>query len=232
MAGHGRANFFVLVYPIHWTKIFCETDHQGLSSSGVTVIDYQAEWFHKSPFEFIAVAVGLWLRQQAATTGVINSEREQRYLRNAFSVGGSNGSVWSFPFCFNRISTFPSASSSCFRQVAESCMPSSNSVRDLSSGTSPFSSSRTIFSNRSRHSSNFTNPFAPTYIVMPFRGRNVQQNLAKFVISWALPFPKGNSFVTVAKLSDSSSKIKLRSRGLSRAPPKHPLRKCSGSEER
>jgi hypothetical protein len=36
---------------------------------------------------------------------------------------------------------------------------------------------------------------------MPFRARNVQQNLAKFVISWARAFPKGNSSSTVAKLS-------------------------------
>src|SRR5208282_4118692 len=104
-----------------------------------------------------------WLRQQSASTGVDHFRAGTRYyLRNAFSAGGSNGSVWSFPFCFNRISTFPSASSSCLRQVAESCMPSSNSVSDFSRGTSPFSSSWTIFSRRSRHSSNFTNPIAPT----------------------------------------------------------------------
>src|ERR1700739_664519 len=102
----------------------------------------------------------------AATAGCYhrrleNSERGRRYLRDAFSAGGSNGSVWSFPFCFNRISTFPSASSSCCLQLAESCMPSSNSVRDFSRGTSPFSNSWTIFSRRSRQSSNFTNPIAP-----------------------------------------------------------------------
>src|ERR1700731_2989145 len=83
----------------------------------------------------------------------------------ALSVKGSNDSAWSFPFCFSRISTLPSACSSSFRQVAESCMPSSKSVRDLSKGISPFSSSCTIFSKRWRQSSNFGNgrSLAPFY---------------------------------------------------------------------
>src|SRR5258705_3082600 len=60
----------------------------------------------------------------------------------------SNGSAWILPFCFRRISTLPSASSNSLRQEAESCMPSSNRVSDFSSGTSPCSSSWTIFSRR------------------------------------------------------------------------------------
>src|SRR5579862_4349598 len=57
------------------------------------------------------------------------------------SAIGSNGSAWSFPFFFSRISTFPSACSSSLRQAEESCIPSSKRVRDFSKGTSPFSSS-------------------------------------------------------------------------------------------
>src|ERR1700685_4390107 len=175
MPRNGGTNFFIPSNEVDWTEMFGKTNHQSLSSSGVGVIDNQANWFHKSPLNHRGVRGGLWLRQLTATTGVYVSEREQRYLRNAFSVGGSNGSAWSLPFCFSRISTFPSASSSCLRQVAESCMPSSNRVRDFSSGTSPFSSSSTIFSNRSRHSSNFANHLAPVSIVMPFGAQNVQQ---------------------------------------------------------
>src|SRR5450755_196792 len=77
------------------------------------------------------------------------------------SVNGSNGSAWSFPFFFNRISTLPSACSSSFRQAEDSCMPSSKRVRDFSRGTSPFSSSCTIFSKRWRHSSNLGNGSTP-----------------------------------------------------------------------
>ena len=68
--------------------------------------------------------------------------RQPFYLRpGAFSARDSNGSAWSLPFCFSRISTLPSAASNSLRQEAESCMPSSNKVKDFSSGTSPFSNS-------------------------------------------------------------------------------------------
>ena len=177
MPFYGHAHFFVSFRYVYRSKILGKTDRQSLSSSGVIVIDNQVEWFHRSPLSHRGYGVPL-----AATANCYHRRDRIRaraallfgYFRNALSVGGSNGSVWSFPFCFNRISTFPSASSNCLRQVAESCMPSSKSVRDFSSGTSPFSSSSTIFSSRSRQSSNFTNPFAPVPIVMPFPRRNVQ----------------------------------------------------------
>jgi hypothetical protein len=71
------------------------------------------------------------------------ADRNPHIYRRAgdFSVSASNGSACSFPFLFSRISTFPSACSSSVRQADESCIPSSNSVREVSKGTSPFSSS-------------------------------------------------------------------------------------------
>src|ERR1035438_5797063 len=78
MPGYGRLNFFVLAYPIHGTKILGKTDRQGLSSSGVIVIDNQAEWFHKSPLEFTAVAVG-----PAATASSCYHRRSQIRARNS-----------------------------------------------------------------------------------------------------------------------------------------------------
>src|SRR5258708_13322360 len=58
----------------------------------------------------------------------------------------------SFPFCFRRISTLPSASSNSLRQEVESCTPSSKSFNACSSGALPFSSSSTICSRRSSQS--------------------------------------------------------------------------------
>src|SRR5258708_22461409 len=60
----------------------------------------------------------------------------------------------SFPFCFKRISTLPSASSNSLLQEVESCTPSSKSFNAFSSGTLPFSSSSTICSRRCKQSSN------------------------------------------------------------------------------
>src|SRR6266852_1132113 len=87
------------------------------------------------------------------------------YLRDG---SGSKASAFILPFCFSRISTLPSASSSSLRQAAESCIPSSNSVRDFSKGTSPFSSSCTIFSRRWRHSSNLGKESTPGFVSMAY----------------------------------------------------------------
>src|SRR5438105_1270826 len=120
--------------------------------------DYPAGVLHPRtsyyPPSNCTVINGYWLHRKIRLCGAdvkITSDDEpnRRYFRSgAFSDGGSKGSAWSFPFCFSKISTLPSASSNCLRHVAESCMPSSNSVKDLSKGTSAFSSSWTIFSSR------------------------------------------------------------------------------------
>src|SRR5437588_2480899 len=88
----------------------------------------------------------------------------------AFSVRGSNGSGWSLPLFLSRISTFPSACSSSLRQEFESSIPSSNKVRDFCRGTSPLSSSCTIFSRRWRHSSNLGNELAPLIFILRSSG--------------------------------------------------------------
>src|SRR5882724_2543309 len=103
-----------------------------------------------SPVSYVQLIGVLRLRNGFASRSRYPAQDDS--LREALS--GSKASVWSFPFCFSRISTLPSASSNSLRQAAESCIPSSNSVRDFSRGTSPFSSSCTIFSRRWRHSSN------------------------------------------------------------------------------
>ena len=160
---HRRLNLRVAAGQINRFKVLGKTNRQSLSSSGVILIKDYTQCFHNVPLTSPRPRGGLGCDSKRLAQALsIPIRARLRYLRNAFSAGGSNDSVWSFPFCFSRISTFPSASSSCFRQVAESCMPSSKSVRDFSRGTSPFSSSLTIFSRRSRHSSNFTNPIAPT----------------------------------------------------------------------
>src|ERR1035438_3979597 len=125
---------------------FRETDRQIFSCSGVFLIEDYAEWFHDFPLTTPPVRGDLGCagnppRRRGRCQIRSSCKSLVPYLRKTFSAGGSKGSVCSCPFCLSRISTFPSASSSCFRQVAESCMPSSNSVRDFSSGTSPFSSS-------------------------------------------------------------------------------------------
>ena len=71
------------------------------------------------------------------------------YFTSPDEVAVSKASGWSFPLRFSRTSTLPSASSSSFRQEPESFIPSSKSSKARSRDTSPFSSSPTIFSNRS-----------------------------------------------------------------------------------
>src|ERR1700676_3347484 len=58
-----------------------------------------------------------------------------------------NGSGWTSPARFIRISTRVSASSSCLRQASLSFIPRSNSSRARSRGSSPLSISLTMFSN-------------------------------------------------------------------------------------
>ena len=70
------------------------------------------------------------------------------------SVRASKGCAWSLPPCFIRISTFPSAASSSWRQALDSRTPSSNSLSDCSSDRSPRSNCSTIFSSCCRQSSN------------------------------------------------------------------------------
>src|SRR5277367_3174254 len=163
MLGDRGTDFSVGVSQINRFKLLGKANRQSLTNSGVVLIEDYTQCFHNIPLTTPQIGGDLGCDSQllAQTFGVVIDSVESDpsrvlYLRNAFSAGGSNGSACSFPFCFNRISTLPSASSSCFLQVAESCMPSSKSVSDFSRGTSPFSSSWTIFSRRSRHSSNFT----------------------------------------------------------------------------
>jgi hypothetical protein len=64
-----------------------KTNRQSLCSFGVILIEDYTEWFH----DFTRLHRNSrrpWLRQQTASTGVINSESRQRYLRNTFSARG------------------------------------------------------------------------------------------------------------------------------------------------
>src|SRR5258708_12366853 len=68
---------------------------------------------------------------------------------DSFSPSGSNFSATSLPSAFfNRISTLPSASSSCFWHSRESATPSSNNFMDSSSKSSGLSSFPTTPSSR------------------------------------------------------------------------------------
>src|ERR1019366_6104617 len=201
MPGYGRLNFFVLAYPIHGTKILGKTDRQGLSSSGVIVIDNQAEWFHKSPLEFTAVAVG------PAATASCYHRRSQIRARNSvtFATPSRSGARTVQFGAFRSVLTesqlflpLPPIVSGKSRKAA--CLL--RRELEISPVEPPLFPAPGRSSLTARGIPQ-TSPihFAPVYIVMPFRARNVQQNLAKFVISWALAFPKGNSTSTVAKLS-------------------------------
>src|SRR5712671_30075 len=117
------------------------------------------------------------------------------------SPSGSNGCATSLPSAFfNKISTLPSASSSCFWHSRESATPSSNNFMASSSDSCGLSSFRTTSSSRARERSKsgffassgflgtgvFTRPFqvalifskratSPEFIIPPPKSTNTNQ---------------------------------------------------------
>ena len=110
MPGNGGAHLFAGAGQMNRVKMLGKTYRQNARNPGVILIDDYTEWFHDFPL-IHRKSRRPWLRQQTASTGVINSKSRHRYLRNTFSAGASNGSVCGFSFCSNKISTLPTVRS-------------------------------------------------------------------------------------------------------------------------
>src|SRR5215472_3601177 len=155
------SQFIKRAHCAHLSKRVAQRGHNGLGRASVSLQNDYTGILHTIP---VCCRRHGWFGRRSLrgvesllrtfTDGATTNPRA--YFRpGAFSAWGSNGSAWSLPFCLSKISTLPSASSSSLRQAEDSCIPSSKRVNDFSRGTSPFSNSWTIFSRRSRHSSNF-----------------------------------------------------------------------------
>src|SRR5258708_37619839 len=106
-------------------EMSAQSTGQGMGGFRIA-FQYNNTCTHKSPLNrrqrrIRAVGKG-WENHDSTDIMISKSRREKptRYLRaGAFSITGSNGSAWSFPFFFSRISTLPSACSSSLRQADE-----------------------------------------------------------------------------------------------------------------
>jgi hypothetical protein len=90
------------------TALAAQIIGQGVGRSRVVLSEYNVQGqHHRTPFAQIVNAKGRGFGPQQDGSFV-------------YFVAISNGSAWSFPFCFKSISTLPSASSNSLRQLFES----------------------------------------------------------------------------------------------------------------